>query len=164
MVIYTITDWLGLVPIFIALGFAILGLSQLIKRKSLCKVDLDILVLGGFYVIVMAFYILFEIYAVNFRPVLINGNLEASYPSSTTLLVLCIMPTAVLQLHQRMKPCITIRIIEYGLAGFTVFMVLGRLLSGVHWLSDIIGGVLLSASLVLMYASIVNRIKHTRRT
>ena len=92
MVIYTITDWLGLVPIFIALGFAILGLSQLIKRKSLCKVDLDILVLGGFYVIVMAFYILFEIYAVNFRPVLINGPIT---PKITSLAESLLIPFSI---------------------------------------------------------------------
>lgn len=163
MMIYTITDWLGLVPIIFALGFVILGLSQLIKRKNLRRVDSDILILGGFYVIVMVAYILFEIFTINFRPVLIDGILEASYPSSTTLLVLCIMPTAIMQLHQRMKPSITKRTIEYVLAGFTIFMVWGRLISGVHWLSDIVGGVLLSASLVLMYASLISWLNNKGR-
>lgn len=163
MMVYTITDWLGFVPIIFALGFAMLGLSQLIKRKSLCKVDADILILGGFYIIVMAAYSFFEVFAINFRPVLINGNLEASYPSSTTLLVLCVMPTAIMQLRQRMKPSNAKRAVEYMLAGFTVLMVLGRLLSGVHWLSDIVGGMLLSESLVLMYASIINWSKGIRR-
>lgn len=162
MTLYTITDWLGIVPIIFVLCFAAYGMCQLVKRKSLCRVDPDILVLGGFYIIVMAAYILFEMLVINFRPVLINGNLEASYPSSTTLLVLCVMPTAILQLQQRMKPSITKRTIAYVLAGFTVFMVLGRLISGVHWLSDIVGGILLSVSLVLLYASIIRRIEHLR--
>lgn len=163
MMVYTITDWLGFVPIIFALGFAMLGLNQLIKRKRLCKVDTDILILGGFYIIVMAAYSFFEVFAINFRPVLINGNLEASYPSSTTLLVLCVMPTAIMQLRRRMKPSNAKRAVEYMLAGFTVLMVLGRLLSGVHWLSDIVGGMLLSESLVLMYASIINWSKGIRR-
>lgn len=84
MAIYTVTDWLGLIPLCFILGFALLGLIQLIKRKSLFKVDSSILVLGAFYIVVMAAYLFFEFYVVNYRPVLINGFLEASYPSSTT--------------------------------------------------------------------------------
>ena len=85
MAIYTVTDWLGLIPLCFILGFALLGLIQLIKRKSLFKVDSSILVLGAFYIVVMAAYLFFEFYVVNYRPVLINGFLEASYPSSTNL-------------------------------------------------------------------------------
>ena len=54
--LYILTDWLGLVPIGIAFGFAILGLVQLIRRKSLLKVDRDILILGSFYIVVPAAY------------------------------------------------------------------------------------------------------------
>ena len=93
MAIYTITDWLGLVPIFICLIFAGIGLVQLIQRKSLFKVDADILVLGIYYIIVIFGYLIFEMIQINYRPVLIDGFMEASYPSSTTLLVLSVMPT-----------------------------------------------------------------------
>ena len=60
MTLYTITDWLGLVPIFTALGFAVLGLIELIKRRSLVKVERSLLVLGIFYLIVIFVYLLFE--------------------------------------------------------------------------------------------------------
>ena len=103
MSLYTITDWLGLVPIFFAFGFAILGLIQWIKRKNILKVDYSILVLGGFYIATITAYILFEMVIVNYRPILINGYLEVSYPSSTTLLVLCVMPTAIMQFNTRIK-------------------------------------------------------------
>ena len=93
MVIYTITDWLGLVPIFICLIFAGIGLAQLIQRKSLFRVDYDIIVLGIYYIIVIFGYLIFEMIPINYRPVLIDGFMEASYPSSTTLLVLSVMPT-----------------------------------------------------------------------
>ena len=151
MTLYTITDWLGIIPIAVMLGFALLGLAQWIKRKKLKLVDYSIFVLGGFYIAVMAVYILFEFLAVNYRPVLIEGFLEASYPSSTTMLVLCVMPTAIMQLNSRIKSVIIRRCISSAIALFIIFMVLGRLFSGVHWFSDILGGVLISAGLVFMY-------------
>ena len=154
MSLYIITDWLGLVPIGVAFGFAVLGIVQWIKRKSLLKVDRSILTLGGFYVVVMAVYILFEIVVINYRPVLIDGYLEASYPSSTTMLVMCVMPTAMMQLHARIKSDVFRRCVLISIAAFTAFMVIGRLASGVHWLTDIIGGVLASAGLVITYASV----------
>ena len=149
--LYTITDWLGLVPIGTALGFAVLGLVQLIQRKALRKVDRSILALGGFYLAVMAFYVLFEKAVVNYRPVLIEGVLEASYPSSTTMLALCVMPTAAMQLKARVRSGLARSVMLGMIAAFTAFLVFGRLLSGVHWLSDIIGGVLLSEGLVCAY-------------
>lgn len=156
MLIYTITDWLGLGTVVVALGFSILGFVQLIKRKNLFKVDYDILVLGGFYLIVFAAFILFEMFPVNYRPVLINGSLEASYPSSTTLLVMCVMPTTIMQLNGRIKNEKTRKAAKNAIWAFTAFMVIGRLISGVHWFTDIIGGLLLSASLVMLYDSVNN--------
>ena len=155
MYLYTITDWLGLVPLAFVMGFALLGLVQWIKRKYLLKVDYSILVLGGFYIVVMAVYMLFEVFAVNYRPVLIGGILEASYPSSTTMLVMCVMPTAIMQFNARIKNNILKRFVASAITVFVVFMVIGRLLSGVHWFTDIIGGALLSAGLVLMYRAII---------
>ena len=154
MFLYTITDWLGLVPIGVAFGFAVLGLVQWVGRKSLFKVDRSILALGGFYIIVLAMYIFFEIVVINYRPVLIDGYLEASYPSSTTMLVMCVMPTAIMQLHARIKSDVFRRCVLISIAAFTAFMVIGRLASGVHWLTDIIGGALVSAGLVITYASV----------
>lgn len=154
MSIYTITDWLGLVPFAFALGFAILGLIQLIQRQSLFKVDYSILVLGGFYIIVMAAYVFFEIVVINYRPVLIEGYLEASYPSSTTMLVMCVMPTAIMQLNSRIRNQGLRKGIDCLIIAFTVFMVVGRLISGVHWFTDIVGGALLSAGLVMLYVSV----------
>ena len=157
MIIYNITDWLGSVPFLIVLGFAILGVVQLIQRKNLFKVDYDILVLGGFYILVMVAYVLFEIFAINYRPILIDGCLEASYPSSTTLLVMCVIPTAIMQFHKRIKNNNVRRVVIIGLSVFMAFMVIGRLVAGVHWFTDIIGGALLSSSLVMLYYS-VNKI------
>ena len=157
MWLYTVTDWLGLVPIAVALGFAILGLVQWISRKKLKKVDRSLFVLAGFYLVVMAVYVLFEYVVINRRPILINGFSEASYPSSTTMLVMCVMPTAMLQLQARIRNRILKRCVLLAIAAFIAFMVIGRLVSGVHWLSDIIGGALFSAGVVWMYRSICHQ-------
>lgn len=151
MRLYSVTDWLGLVPITFALGFGVFGLAQWIRRGRIKSVDRDILLLGGFYAAVMAVYILFEYVVINYRPVLIAGIREASYPSSTTMLVMCVMPTAAMQFNSRIKNLVIKRGISLLIAVFVVFMVIGRLVSGVHWFTDIVGGVILSGGLVLLY-------------
>ena len=153
MSLYTLTDWLGLIPVAVGFGFAMLGFAQWIRRKSITKVDRDLLVLGGFYIITAGTYLLFENVVINYRPVLIGGVLEASYPSSTTLLVLCVMPTAIMQLNTRIKHTILRRCTACAITAFIIFTVSARLISGVHWVTDIIGSTLLSAGLVLLYRS-----------
>lgn len=154
MDIYVFTDRLGLVPIGASFGFAVLGLFQWIKRKSILKVDRDLLWLGGFYVAVFAAYAFFEAVVINYRPVLIEGRLEPSYPSSTTMLVMCVMPTVIIQLRTRIENKKLKTLLYVAVIAFVLFMVVGRLLSGVHWFSDIVGGILLSFSLLMIYDSI----------
>lgn len=155
MELYAITDWFGLIPLVVVVGFGVLGLVQWIGRKSLRKVDQSLFVLGGFYLVVLAAYAFFEVFAVNYRPVLLDGGLEASYPSSTTLLVMSVMPTAAIQVKSRMKYAAAGRWLIVAAAAFVVFMVVCRTISGVHWLTDIIGGVLLSTGLVAGYTALV---------
>ena len=155
--LYKITDWLGLVPIVVCIGFGILGLIQLIKRKSLLKVDTDIILLGIFYIVVIAGYLLFEMITINYRPVLVDGlaKPESSYPSSTTLLVLSVMPTLKFQVDRRSgNPRVRLVTTLFTVL-FTAFMVIGRTVAGVHWLTDIIGAILLSAGLYMLYRSCV---------
>lgn len=151
MNLYTLTDWLSLIPAVFVLGFGILGLVQWIRRKALLQVDQSILALGGFYVVVLGVYTLFEVIIVNYRPVLIEGILEASYPSSTTVLVICVMQTAIIQLRSRLTNSSLRKWAIILIDAFTLFMVAARLLSGVHWFTDIVGGILLSMGLVKFY-------------
>lgn len=155
MALYTITDWLGLVPIAVCMIFGSVGLMQLVRRKSLLRVDRDIVILGVYYIIVIACYLIFEMIPVNYRPILIEGRVEASYPSSTTLLALSVMPTLVEQGKRRLRDGMAKRGITIFAIGFSLFMVLGRLLSGVHWFTDIVGAVLLSAGLFCFYMAAV---------
>lgn len=156
MMLYIVTDWAGLVPIFVAMGFAVFGFFQLIRRRSLLKVDADILVLGVHYLVVATLYLVFEMAEpINYRPILINGFMETSYPSSTTLLVLGVMPTLVEQIDRRCKKDAVKALLRIGTVGFSLFMVVGRLISGVHWFTDILGSVLVSMGLFCIYKGLV---------
>ena len=155
MTLYTITDWLGLIPIFICVVFGGLGLVQLIKRKSLFKVDKDLILLGIYYFIVIMGYLIFEMIPINYRPILIDGRLEASYPSSTTLLVLSVMSTLLLQVKRRSTHILITKIVSVVTILFSLFMVIGRLIAGGHWLTDIIGALILSAGLYYVYKALV---------
>ena len=145
--LYNITDWLSIVPLAVCLIHGLAGFTQLITRKNIFKVDSYILISGVYYATVVLFFMLFEIFPVNYRPILINGACEASYPSSTTLLVLTVMPAFIFNLRMKSSNR-TIRILT---TIFTVFMLIARLFSGVHWLTDIVGGILLSAGLFYIY-------------
>ena len=157
MMLYIITDWLSLVPVTVCFLFGTLGFVQLVKRKSLMKVDAQLCSLGVYYGSVVLLYLFFDRYPVNYRPILMDGRLEASYPSSTTLLVLSVMPTLVLQLHRSVQSRKVKRAMAVLTVLYSVFMVIGRLLSGVHWLTDIVGAVLLSVGLFQIYSAVAKR-------
>lgn len=161
MLWYDITDWLGVVAVFTAFGFAVWGLVQAIKRKSVIKADADILILGAYYIVVIAVYVLFELCIVNYRPVIISSGLEASYPSSHTVIVCCIMAAAIEQFNRRIsaaKPRIVVCVLCCAVMTVTV---VGRVVSGVHWFTDIVGGLILSAGLFSLYLAAVDMTKKT---
>ncbi|MBE7017450.1 MAG: phosphatase PAP2 family protein [Ruminococcaceae bacterium] len=153
MILYTITDWAGVAAIAVAFGFALLGLTQWVKRKSLKKVDCCILALGGFYILVFGAYTFFEFCVINYRPVLINGILEGSYPSSTTMLAACVFPSAMMVFRRIISKPKARRGLNCVCALFTAFMVLGRFFSGVHWFTDIVGGLLFSAAGLVLFSA-----------
>ena len=149
---YKITKWLGYLAILVCLCFGAVGLIQAVRRKSVAKVDRGILLLGGFYVVVIGFYALFEVLEINFRPVLIDGELEASYPSSHTVLAICVFVSAMMILRRLLDGRDTlIRVSDGVFALLTTLTVCGRIVSGVHWITDIIGGVVLSVALLTLF-------------
>lgn len=156
---YTLTKYLGVIAIVVVLGFGVVGLIQMIQRKNFIRTDLEILMLGGFYVVMAVFYAFFEKVILNYRPVLEDGKLEASYPSSHTMLVCCVMATAIIQFNRMIKNQTVCILADIVAVAIIALMVMGRLLSGVHWLTDIVGGVIISAALVMLYVSAVQMLK-----
>ena len=159
MIWYHITDWLGLVPIFMAMVYSLLGLVQLIKRKSLFKVDKEIIILGLFYVVVISIYIFFEKVIVNYRPILMNGFLEASYPSSHTLMTICLCGSSIIVNKKMFNNKIT-KLMNMLSLIIIFITVIGRLISGVHWFTDIVGGIFISIALLMTLYSLVDVIRN----
>lgn len=153
--LYSLTGYLGYAVILIAVCFVIYGLLQLVVRIDFGKVDKDLYALLALYIVLALFYVLFEFLKVNYRPVLIDGVKEPSYPSSHTMLAITICASAIMQFKSKIKDAV-LRWVLYVLSGgLCLAVVIGRLLSGAHWLTDILGGIILSAFLVMAYYSAV---------
>ncbi len=143
-------DILMLLSLIPALGFAVLGLRQLIARKRLLAVDADLLLLAALYVLLAVLYVFFELFTVNHRPILVDGVLEASFPSSHTLLVCTVLGSAALQMKKRLDGAL--RMAALFLCIFIIALSLvARALSGMHWITDIMASAFLSTALVFGY-------------
>ncbi len=159
MTFYKITEYLGYIAILMALIYALIGLIQVIKRKSLLKVDKEIIALGVFYVVVIILYVFFEKVIINYRPILIDGILEASYPSSHTILSICLCGSSIIinnQLFKKFKIAKYENILSIVLI---VSIIGGRIISGVHWFTDIIGGVIFSIALLYTFKMVLDKMK-----
>ena len=155
--LYKITQILGLATFAVAGLFALLGLLQLIRRRSLRKVDKSFIALAGLYVVLAGLYAAFEIFIVNYRPVIMPGETapEASFPSSHTMLAVGVMGSAVVMIGRYVKNRVLRWLLQLICILLMLGIVIGRLLSGVHWLTDIIGGVLIGLALVTFFSAIV---------
>ena len=156
---YKLTEYLGFVPFVIVGFYGVTGLLQLIKRKNLLKVDKRLLFLGGFYLVVLLIYVFFEHVIINYRPFLIDNELEASYPSSHTMLALCVCLSSLLINKYYIKNKKVLKGINIAIVILMFILVIGRVLSGAHWITDIIGGIIISAFLVYTYEYLITKYK-----
>ena len=156
---YNITKYLGYLTFILVIYYAIIGLKQLLKGKSLKKVDKKILLLGAFYILVGIVYVIFEKIVINYRPVLMDGELEASFPSSHTMLALCVCGSSLLISKYYLKNKQYNKILNIITWIIMIILVVGRLISGVHWFTDIIGGILISMFLLSLFYTNIEKEK-----
>ena len=154
MTIYKITEYLGYLLLLIVVLFGVIGIIQLIKRRSLFKVDREIISLGVLYASMLVVYVLFEKVIINYRPILIDKVLEASYPSSHTVLSLCVGLSFLLVSSKYFGKYTKIANIIVTI--LLVLVLTGRIISGVHWITDILGGIIISLALVSLFNTIIN--------
>ena len=158
MIIYKVTEFLGYIPTVMALVYVFIGLKELIERKSLLKVDREFYILALFYILVVGVYVFFEKFIVNYRPILIDGVLEASYPSSHTLMSICLCGSSIIINKKIFKN--KFGDVENILSVILILLiVIGRIISGVHWFTDILGGIIISSALLVIFYSLISSIK-----
>ena len=158
---YSVSSIFGYLSIASAGIFVLLGAVQMLKRNSPLKVDKKLYALAGLYAVTVFFYVFFEIVIINYRPIIEAGaeHVEASFPSSHTMLTCVIMGGAFVLIGKYIKNrglCTALKCLAVAVAAVTV---VGRLLSGVHWFTDIIGGVLISLALVTIFSAVCDKIK-----
>ncbi len=156
---YKITKYLGVLPFLYVLFYGIIGMRQLLNTKSIKKMDKKIIALGCFYVAVGLVYILFEKVIINYRPVILDDSLEASFPSSHTMLAICVCLSAMFMNSYYIKNDSLRKKVNIATWILMILLVLGRLLSGVHWFTDILGGVIISLFLVFGFYMVCQKSK-----
>ena len=152
-IFYKVSEVLGYLIFLVIAVFAFIGCYQLIKRKSLMKVDKDLYALAITYVFTFALYIFFDkVLVINLRPIIMAGEsiAEPSFPSSHTLLAVSVLGTAISECGKIRKKSfrVSLVIVLAILMGATV---LSRLFSGVHWVTDIIAGILWGEVMMTLY-------------
>ena len=96
-----ITDIILIAALALLGVFAILGLTEWIRRKSLKKVDRELLAMLPSLVLMAATYFIFDkLLILNTRP---NGSGEPSFPSSHTMATTTIFLMAIIALPKYVK-------------------------------------------------------------
>ena len=159
MGLYKITQYLGYATLLLAAGVGVFGLIQLIQRRSLKKVDNAIWLLAGLYAATAVLYVLFEKVIVNYRPMIMPDETvpEASFPSTHTMMFFVILGSAAMMAGRYVKNPKTALLIRVVCAVLVILGTAFRLGSGVHWLSDICGGVLISSALLLAFSAMLEK-------
>lgn len=152
---YTLSKIAGIICLAVAFLFAGIGAMQLYQRRSLMKVDKNLLCMGGIFLLVILLYVFFDKVPVNYRPVLEDGALEASYPSTHTMLACVIMGCAMIECGQVVTRKSALKYIRWFCWAMIAITIICRFLSGVHWFTDIIGGILISLAIVSLYYTLV---------
>ena len=158
---YKLTQYFGALALLVCVFFALVGLIQWIRRKSLGKVDKEIIALGGLFVCCIAFYALFEKVVINYRPVIMPGETapEASYPSSHTMLIIVVMGGTMMMIEKYVRNGTWDTVLKFICGLIIAATIGGRMYCGVHWLTDIVGGLLLGAAMLEIFAGVLVNIE-----
>lgn len=144
-----ITDIILITALAVLGVFAVLGLVEWIKRKSLKKVDRELLAMIPPLFLMAATYFIFDhIFILNTRP---NGSGEPSFPSSHTMATATIFLMTMLALKKYVKNKSLRIFLDVVMLILIVLVSVGRVAANMHWTSDVIGALIFSLIFVAIY-------------
>ncbi|MCR4792357.1 MAG: phosphatase PAP2 family protein [Lachnospiraceae bacterium] len=154
---YLITEFIGYLSLLLCGFWGCIGIYQWVKEKDINAVDKTIFATGVLYAITIVLYVVFEKLVVNYRPIIMPGDseVEPSFPSSHTMLsIIALGSTHYLigYFLEDTKYKKLIRPLQIACSVLIAVCVIGRLVCGVHWFSDIVGGILISTTLLIIYS------------
>ena len=160
---YGVSSVLGYLTILTALINCVGFLVNLVKKKDLRMVRADLTATLGIYILLAVLYLVFEFVVINYRPVILEEGLEASFPSTHSMLAIAVMFSAARQIRTGMKESgiRSILIVLCILIG--VLTPVTRFFSGVHWFTDILGGILYGLFLASLFTPLREMIRAGQR-
>ena len=161
----TVSNILGIIAIASAAGWALLGALPLIREKSLKKADPNLILLGILFLVTILIYLFFNLVTVNARPVLMKNETvpEASFPSSHVMMILVAMLGSIKMLNHYVRNLEQRRLFQLICWFVLIFSVFARMLSGVHWFTDIIGGILIAICLFSLFSIALQYIRQLQK-
>ncbi|MBQ3436419.1 phosphatase PAP2 family protein [Candidatus Saccharibacteria bacterium] len=147
-----------LISSFVVLAvFAVLGLVQWISRKSLKKVDKQLLWMPLPLLLMAITYVVFDKFIIlNVRP---NGSGEPSFPSTHVMVVATIFFVVALALPKYIKSKTARIVLELFIAALIGLTCVGRVVSQMHWISDTIGALVFAFIFSEIYRQIIKKRK-----
>ena len=152
---YKISKYAGYLALVFVAFYGFTGLIELMQKKSLKGVNKALYMLAAFYVCVAIVYVLFEVVVINNRPVDMGEGLEASFPSSHTMLALCVCGSSLIASKYIIKKDNFRKCLNLISWVVMLLVVCTRTLSGVHWITDIFGGILISVFMLNVFSNAV---------
>ena len=151
----------------IALGaFAVLGLVQWIKRKSLKKVDKQLRWFPLPLALMAATYVVFDKFLpkfFDFMPTRPNGSGEPSFPSTHVMIVATIFFITTIILPKYIKNKVVRIILELLMVIGLALTCTGRVMANMHTPIDVLGGIAFAFIFAEIYFQIIKPRKKAKK-
>lgn len=152
-----ITNVILITSIITLAVFVFLGLYQWISRKSIKKVDRQLLWMPVPLILMVITYLLFQyVFVLNTRP---NGSGESSFPSTHVMVVATIFFIAMMILPKYVKSKPIRIILDVLMVVMISLTSVGRVAADMHWVLDVIGAVVFAFIFTEVYYLIIHRKK-----